>query len=96
VADSSLLRAIKSKEVDLVINLPDAKSSNVQGNFLLRRTSVDHAIPLLTNPKLAMLLADSLERHSRTPMVGLLPQALADHYKNENNSDAWTNPKEFH
>ena len=72
------------------------KSSNPAGDFLLRRTAVDHAIPLLTNQRLSTLLADSLERHSRTPMVGLVPTALADHYKSENDKDAWTKPNEFH
>jgi hypothetical protein len=44
----------------------------------------------------AALLADSLERHSRTPMVGLVPEALADHYRKESDADAWTSKREFH
>ena len=44
----------------------------------------------------AALLADSLERHSRTPMVGLVPEALADHYRKESDADAWTAKREFH
>jgi len=90
------MAAIKAKRVELVINIPSARATNKVGDFLMRRTAVDHAIPLLTNQKLAALLADSLERHSRTPMVGVSPAALADHYKAESDADAWTSPKHFH
>ena len=62
----------------------------------MRRTAVDHAIPLLTNARLACLLADALERHTATPMVGLVPEALAEHYKAESDKDAWTAKTEFH
>jgi carbamoyl-phosphate synthase (ammonia) len=30
------------------------------------------------------------------PRVGLVPQSLADHYRAEKNSEAWTSPTEFH
>ena len=94
---SPLIRAVKAKSVDLVVNLgPSAKSTNPLGNALLRRTTVDHGIPLLTNIKLAGLLADALEKHTKSPMVGLLPKELEQHYKEEMDEDAWTNPKEFH
>lgn len=94
---SPLLRAIRDKRVDMVINLgPNKLSSNPHGNYLVRRTAVDHAVPLLTNIKLAALLADSLERHSRSPMVGLMPQQLFEYYKEEKASEAWTSPTEFH
>ena len=97
LAASPVLAAIKAKQIELVINIPNHRSStNKVGDFLLRRTAVDHAIPLITNQRLAALLADSLERHTRTPMVGLVPTALADHYKSENDKDAWTKPNEFH
>ena len=94
---SPLIRAIKAKSIDLVVNLgPHAASTNPLGNALLRRTTVDHGIPLLTNIKLAALLADSLERHKKNPMVGLVPQELEKYYKQEDTKDAWTSPTEFH
>ena len=97
VKASPLLRAIRDKRVDMVINLgPSKLSTNPRGNFLVRRTAVDHAIPLLTNIKLAALLADALERHSKTPMIGLQPQQLFEYYKSEKESEAWTSPTEFH
>ena len=71
---SPIVTAIKNKTVDLVVQLPSPRSTNDAGDRIMRRIAVDHAIPLLTNLKLTTLLADSLERHSRTPMVGLIPQ----------------------
>jgi hypothetical protein len=94
---SPLIRAIKSKSVDLVVNLgPHAASTHPVGNALLRRATVDHGIPLLTNIKVAALLADSLEKHSRNPMVGLVPKELEKYYKAEAVTEAWTGPTEFH
>jgi carbamoyl-phosphate synthase (ammonia) len=57
---------------------------------------VDFSVPLLTNPNLVTMFADAMEKHSRTPMVGLKPASLFDHYRAEKASDAWTNPSEFH
>ena len=94
---SPLIRAIKSKSVDMVVNLgPHAASTHPAGNALLRRATVDHGIPLLTNIKVAALLADSLEKHSRNPMVGLVPKELEKYYKAEAVTEAWTGPTEFH
>jgi len=90
------MAALKAKSIELVVNIPSPRSSNAVGDFLMRRTAVDHATPLLTNARVAALLADSLERHSRTPMVGLVPEALADHYRKESDADAWTSKREFH
>ncbi len=97
VENSPLLKVIRDKAVDMVINLgPSKLSTNPHGNFLVRRTAVDHAVPLLTNIKLFALLADSLERHSRSPMIGLRPQQLFEYYKAEKEEEAWTSPTEFH
>ena len=94
---SPLIRTIRAKQVDMVVNLgPHAKSTNPAGNALLRRITVDHGIPLLTNIKVAALLADSLEKHSRSPMVGLLPKELEKYYKGEDVKEAWTGATEFH
>lgn len=96
LAASPLLNAIRRRDVDLVVNLPNSRSTQLAGNFLIRRTAVDHAVPLLTNVRLVALLADSLEKHSRTPMVALLPRKLEELYRAESPAQAWTDPKEFH
>ena len=62
----------------------------------MRRAAVDHAVPLMTNPKLVAMLAESLDAHAARPMVGLLPGALADFYRAEKDTDAWTSKNEFH
>lgn len=94
---SSLVKAIREKKVELVINLgPFSNSSNAPGNSIMRRIAVDHAIPLITNIKLASLLADSLERHSKDPMPGLIPDQLEKYYAAESDADAWVNPSEYH
>lgn len=66
------------------------------GNYAIRRTAVDFAVPLLTNVKLVTMFADAMEKEKAHPMVGLHPSSLADHYRKEKSSDAWTNPAEFH
>lgn len=96
LAACSLLNVIRDGQVDLVVNVPNPKSKQVSGNYLVRRTAVDFAVPLLTNIKLVSLFAESMERHSKTPMVGLMPSSLFDYYKKEKVTEAWTNPTEFH
>ncbi len=94
---STLLKAIKDKKIELVINLgPHKESTNAVGNALMRRAAVDSAIPLITNIKLTALLADSLERHSKDPLPGLLPDQLEKYYAAESDEDAWTEKSEFH
>jgi carbamoyl-phosphate synthase (ammonia) len=56
VLASPLIDAIKAKSVDLVVQLPSVFSTNAEGDRVMRRTAVDHAIPLLTNLKLAALV----------------------------------------
>lgn len=65
-------------------------------NYIIRRTAVDFAVPLLTNVKLFTLLADALERHTKNPMVGLIPESLHEYYRKEKPSEAWTKASEFH
>lgn len=96
LASSPLLTAIKDGTIDLVINLPNASSSQAAFNFTVRRTAVDHAVPLMTNARLVTAFADALEQHKKQPMVGLTPSSLFEYYKKEKASDAWTSPSEFH
>jgi carbamoyl-phosphate synthase (ammonia) len=90
---STLLR---NKEIDLVVNLPTYNSQQLENNFVIRRTAVDFAIPLLTQPQLVKLFVASLERHHKGELVGIRADSLFDYYKQEKPEDAWTNPREFH
>jgi carbamoyl-phosphate synthase large subunit len=52
---------IKSKAVDIVINIPkNFQEEELTNDYLIRRTAVDYKIPLLTNRQLAMRLAEAL------------------------------------
>jgi carbamoyl-phosphate synthase (ammonia) len=91
------LADVKGGRVELVLNLSNPQNADErEANFLVRRAAVDHAVPLMTNPKLVAMLCDSLAEHAKKPMVGLVPSALADWYKSEKDTDAWTGKSEFH
>lgn len=50
----NILDFIRSKKIDLVINIPKSLSRDVlNSDYLIRRTAVDYNIPLLTNSRLA-------------------------------------------
>lgn len=50
----NVLDYIKGKKLDLVINIPrDLTKNEVDRNYLMRRSAVDHNIPLITNTRLA-------------------------------------------
>jgi len=94
---SPLLSVIKERKVDLVINAGSAaKSLQPVLDYHLRRTAVDFGVPLLTNINLVNLFADAMEKHTRSPMVGLVPHSLEHYYRGEKPTDAWTSPVEFH
>lgn len=42
-------RLIQDGSIDLVINLPNHNTKFVKDNFLIRRSSIDAGVPLLTN-----------------------------------------------
>lgn len=90
---STLLR---DKEIELVINLPTHDSKQLHNNYLIRRTSVDFGIPLLTNPQIVDLFVESLTRHKRGELVGLDSSSLFDYYSQEDPAEAWSHPSEFH
>ncbi|MBI5404174.1 MAG: carbamoyl-phosphate synthase (glutamine-hydrolyzing) large subunit [Ignavibacteriae bacterium] len=49
-----IIEYIKSKKIDLVINIPKSLSRDVLNtDYLIRRTAIDFNIPLLTNSRLA-------------------------------------------
>ena len=90
------LDLIRSGEIGLVINIPTHESKRLEDNFLMRRTSVDFGVPLLTNMNLVKVFADAVYQHKEEKLVGLEPASLFEHYAKESDSDAWTSPSEFH
>eukprot|EP00953_Heterococcus_sp_UTEX-ZZ885_P026271 14210-Heterococcus_DN1.PRE.1 len=56
----SVLDALRTRSVDLVVNLPTSESVMLADNYTIRRTAVDLNIPLLTNLNLVRLFADAM------------------------------------
>lgn len=95
-AEPNATTLLRTKQIDLVINLPTSQSKQLQNNYEIRRTSVDFGIPLLTNPQLVKLFVESLERHKKGELIGLEPKSLFEYYAKENPEETWTGPTEFH
>ena len=54
------LNDVKAGKVELVVNLSNPQNADGrEANFLVRRAAVDHAVPLMTNPKLVAMLAET-------------------------------------
>jgi len=96
--EQNVLDLIKSKEIGLCINVPTHESKRLEDNFLIRRTAVDYGIPLMTNMNLLKVFTAAIHEKDMKggKMVGLEPTSLFEHYVNEKDSDAWTDPTEFH
>ena len=55
------LDLIRERKVDLVVNIPkDASDEELENDYNIRRSAVDHGIPLVTNIQLAERLASAL------------------------------------
>ena len=64
----SVTEFIASKQLDLVINEPETGDSEaVTDGYLIRRAAVDFGVSLITNAKVALLLALALEKHATRP-----------------------------
>lgn len=88
---------IRSGKIDLVINLPNAESQQIENNYLIRRTAVDFNVPLLTNIDTVMLFVEAIEKHKKSPMLGLQARALFEYYQHEEKADdKWGGEGEFH
>jgi len=60
----NVIDLIKSKGVDLVINIPKSfQEDELTNDYMVRRMAVDYKIPLITNRQLAMRLAEALEKY---------------------------------
>lgn len=84
-----MISHIRSKKIDLVINLPTSESKRLEDNYAVRRTAVDHGIPLLTNLNLVKLFTSSLMLNKKNKLVGLDPDSLFDYYAREKPEEAW-------
>ncbi|TYZ60446.1 hypothetical protein PybrP1_009397 [[Pythium] brassicae (nom. inval.)] len=94
--DENVLQYLKNGKIDLVVNLPNNESKQVENNYLIRRTAVDFSIPLLTNISLVKLFVEAMAIHKEQPMLGLDADHLYDYYAREKAEDAWTNEHDFH
>jgi carbamoyl-phosphate synthase/aspartate carbamoyltransferase len=67
--DESVLKWIKDKSIDLVINIPEGttRSDEVSAGYLMRRAAVDYGTSLLTNIKCAVLFCEALHRNKPLP-----------------------------
>uniref|UniRef100_A0A1I8JML0 Carbamoyl phosphate synthase arginine-specific large chain n=1 Tax=Macrostomum lignano TaxID=282301 RepID=A0A1I8JML0_9PLAT len=53
-------KLVEDKVFSLVINLPNNRSKFLQDNYLIRRTAIDSATPLITNFQVCALLVEAL------------------------------------
>lgn len=95
-SEENVLNYIKNGKIDLVVNLPNSESTQLENNYMIRRTAVDFSIPLLTNISLVKLFVESMAIHKEKPLLGLDADSLFDYYERESKEDAWTNEHEFH
>lgn len=55
---------LRSKKIDLVINIPKNLSTDeLQNDYLIRRSAIDYNIPLITNARLASAFIYSIYKH---------------------------------
>ncbi len=61
----NVLEHLKNGGIDLVINIPkNYNEDELTNDYVIRRTAVDHAVPLITNRQVAMRLFESLCSHA--------------------------------
>jgi carbamoyl-phosphate synthase large subunit len=64
------LDVIRSGEVSLAINIPkNYQKRELSNDYLIRRTAVDHDVPLITNLRLAHLIITAMERYSEEDLL---------------------------
>ena len=63
-AEKSVLDLIKAGEIDLVINIPKSyDEAELTNGYLIRRTSADYAVTLITNLQIAELFVSAISKH---------------------------------
>jgi carbamoyl-phosphate synthase large subunit len=67
--EPNILTYIKEKKVDLVINIPkNADNTELTNGYLIRRTAIDHNVPLITNLELAKRLVKAMKDKTLTDL----------------------------
>jgi len=65
----NVLDLIRSRSLDLVVNVPkNVTERELANDYLIRRTAVDHGVPLITDIQLAERLAHALEERGDRPL----------------------------
>ena len=55
--------AIRSGQIDLVLNIPkNDQEDELTNDYIIRRAAVDYNVPLITDRQIAMRLAEALSR----------------------------------
>ncbi|XP_028847155.1 carbamoyl-phosphate synthase [ammonia], mitochondrial isoform X1 [Denticeps clupeoides] len=57
----SINKLINDGHIDLVVNLPNNNTRFIKDNFMIRRTAVDHGVPLITNFQVVKLFAEAIK-----------------------------------
>ena len=91
-----VLTYLKAGKIDLAINVPTHKSKRLEDNYLMRRTAVDFNVPLMTNMQIVEVFTNAAHLYQEGELTGIEGRKLFDYYKEEDESEAWTDPKEFH
>lgn len=95
-SDPNVINMIKNEDFGLIINIPTHESKRLEDNFAMRRAAMDYSTPLLTNMQLVKCFSDAMFSYKKKGMVALEPTTLFEHYSKEADSDAWSDPTEFH
>jgi len=68
--EPNTLTYIREKKFDLVVNIPkNFQEEELTNDYYIRRSAVDHAVPLITNLQVAKRLVESLYAKSLTDLV---------------------------
>lgn len=64
---------IASREIDFVVNFPELPSKEDPIYYHIRRTTVDYALPIITDERVATLLVQSLAQHKGVADLDIQP-----------------------
>lgn len=78
--DGSIEDTLKDGTIDLVINLPNAESTQIAHNYVVRRTAADFGIPMFTNLQVAKMFVEAISMYKRGEIV-LSPETLTSYYE---------------
>ena len=67
------IEAAANCEVDFVVNFPEHPSKESPDYYKLRRTATDYALPVISNERVAIMLAQSLCKHKSISELDVQP-----------------------